>query len=94
MSYSNYKKLAQEFLQNTTDPKIKESAENLQSVLETEDGKQLAEDMTNQFQEPINRAIEAAQAGDMNGAKWEISKIMSTPKGASMISKILSLLQK
>lgn len=94
MSYNDYKKMAQEFIQNAKDPKVKRSAENLKNILETEDGRQIAEDVTSQFSGQIDRAIEAAKSGNVNAAKAEISKIMSNPKGAALVSKIISMMQK
>ena len=94
MSYYDYKRMAQEFLQNSPDPRIQKSAEDLQQVLETVDGRQLAEDVTSQFPGQISRAMEAAQMGDIDAAKKELQKIMSNPKGASLLSKIASLVER
>ena len=94
MSYMHYQKLAQELLQNTTDPKMQESLERLRSVLDTEEGKRLAETATEQWEDSIARIMDAARVGDQARAKKELNQIMATPKGAAMVSKILTILQK
>ena len=83
------KKLIEQ-LQNS-DPSLQKAAQKFQRALETDAGKQAAQNATD---DRIAAAAKAAQSGDKNAAKAAISQILSTPQGAELARKLQEMLRK
>ncbi len=86
------KKLIEQ-LQNS-DPSLQKAAQKFQRALETDAGKQAAQNIDHATADRIAAAAKAAQSGDKSAAKAAISQILSTPQGAELARKLQEMLRK
>lgn len=94
MSMKNLEDLMNQYMNSSSDPKIAQTANALKKSLSPQEGQQIAEELTKNFGSNVERAINAAQSGNMNVAKAELNKILSTKEGAKLAQRIMSALGK
>lgn len=72
----------------------KEAIERLQRMMQAGQGQNLAKSIDSATTARIERAAQAAQAGDKRAASAAIGEIMSTPEGAALAAQLRRILGK
>lgn len=76
------------------DPKTQETLRRLQNAMQSAEGQRMAQAVSRQTAEGIERAARAAQAGDKRAAQDAVREILKTPEGAALAAQLQRLLGK
>lgn len=86
----NAKELLEQ-LSARTDPRSKAALARLEGLLRTAEGQQLT-NVSRAAAERIERAAQAAQAGNQRAARAELEELLHTPEGAALAERLRRLL--
>lgn len=76
------------------DPSTLAAISRLKETMTSAQGQQLAQGMSRDTAARIERAAQAAQAGDTRAAQAAVSEILSTPEGAALAARLKGILGK
>lgn len=82
--------LAQFRANGTNDPQIRA----LEQFMRSAQGQNLAQNLSPDTASRISQAAQAAQHGDMQGARAAVDDILRTPEGAALAARLKSMMGK
>ncbi len=72
----------------------RQALQGLQAAAQSPEGQRMAQQISRQTADAIERAAKAAQAGDQQRARAAVQEILRTQEGAALAAQLKKLLQK
>lgn len=88
---NDYENLAKVLMASPQGAKIVKSLDKLNSVVNTENGRQLIAMLASDGGDAIKNAAAAAANGDQDQARVLLSTLLSSPEGAQLAAKIIEV---
>ena len=88
---NHYENLAKVLMASPQGAKIVKSLDKLNSVVNTESGRQLIAMLASDGGDAIKNAAAAAASGDQDQARVLLSTLLSSPEGAQLAAKIIEV---
>ena len=88
---NDYENLAKVLMASPQGAKIVKSLDKLNSVVNTESGRQLIAMLASAGGDAIKNAAAAAASGDQDQARVLLSTLLSSPDGAQLAAKIIEV---
>lgn len=88
---NDYENLAKVLMASPQGAKIVKSLDKLNSVVNTESGRQLIAMLASDGGDAIKNAAVAASSGDQDQARVLLSTLLSSPEGAQLAAKIIEV---
>lgn len=88
---NDYENLAKVLMASPQGAKIVKSLDKLNSVVNTESGRQLIAMLASDGGDAIKNAAAAAANGDQDQARVLLSTLLSSPEGAQLAAKIIEV---
>ena len=88
---NDYENLAKVLMASPQGAKIVKSLDKLNSVVNTESGRQLIAMLASDGGDAITNAAAAAAGGDQDQARVLLSTLLSSPEGAQLAAKIIEV---
>ena len=88
---NDYENLAKVLMVSPQGAKIVKSLDKLNSVVNTESGRQLIAMLASDGGDAIKNAAAAAASGDQDQARVLLSTLLSSPEGAQLAAKIIEV---
>lgn len=88
---NDYENLAKVLMASPQGAKIVKSLDKLNSVVNTESGRQLIAMLASDGGDAIKNAATAAASGDQDQARVLLSTLLSSPEGAQLAAKIIEV---
>ena len=88
---NDYENLAKVLMASPQGAKIVKSLDKLNSVVNTESGRQLIAMLASDGGDAIKDAAAAAASGDQDQARVLLSTLLSSPEGAQLAAKIIEV---
>lgn len=88
---NDYENLAKVLMASPQGAKIVKSLDKLNSVVNTESGRQLIAMLASDGGDAIKNAAAAAASGDQDQARVLLSTLLSSPEGAQLAAKIIEV---
>lgn len=88
---NDYENLAKVLIASPQGAKIVKSLDKLNSVVNTESGRQLIAMLASDGGDAIKNAAAAAASGDQDQARVLLSTLLSSPEGAQLAAKIIEV---
>lgn len=88
---NDYENLAKVLMASPQGAKIVKSLDKLNSVVNTEIGRQLIAMLASDGGDAIKNAAAAAASGDQDQARVLLSTLLSSPEGAQLAAKIIEV---
>ena len=88
---NDYENLAKVLMASPQGAKIVKSLDKLNSVVNTESGRQLIAMLASDGGDAIKNAAAAAASGDQDQARVLLSTLLSSPEGAQLAARIIEV---